>query len=45
MKYFQILIYSYAMTVGIAAEEQGFLKNPGTDNEIQTARGSYQYYG
>ncbi|CAL8102807.1 unnamed protein product [Orchesella dallaii] len=37
--------YAYETSNGIAAEEQGFLKNPGTNNEIQTARGSYQYYG
>lgn len=37
--------YAYETSNGIAAEEQGFLKNPGTNNEIQSARGSYQYYG
>jgi len=37
--------YAYETSNGIAAEEQGFLKNQGTNNEIQTARGSYQYYG
>lgn len=37
--------YGYETSNGIAAEETGFLKNAGTQNEIQTARGSYQYYG
>lgn len=37
--------YAYETSNGIAAEETGFLKNAGTNNEIQTARGSYQYYG
>lgn len=30
---------------GIKAEEQGELKNKGTDNEIQSVRGSYSYTG
>lgn len=30
---------------GIKAEEQGEVKNKGTDNEIQSVRGSYSYTG
>lgn len=37
--------YSYETENGIKAEEQGELKNKGTDNEIQSVRGSYSYTG
>lgn len=30
---------------GIKAQEQGEVKNKGTDNEIQSVRGSYSYTG
>jgi len=36
--------YNYETSNGLAAEESGFLRNPGTDYEVQTVRGSYQYY-
>lgn len=35
--------YSYETENGIKVEEQGELKNKGTDNEIQSVRGSYSY--
>ena len=36
--------YNYETANGISAQEQGYLKNQGSDNEIQTVQGSYQYY-
>jgi len=36
--------YNYETSNGIAAEESGFLKNPGSNFEVQTVKGSYQYY-
>lgn len=36
---------SYETGNGIAAQEQGYLKNPGTDAEAQVAQGSYSYTG
>ncbi|KAE8574031.1 cuticle protein CP14.6 [Halyomorpha halys] len=35
--------YRYQTSNGISVEEEGFLKNPGTKEEAQTARGSYSY--
>lgn len=35
--------WSYETENGIKAEEQGELKNKGSDNEIQSVRGSYSY--
>ncbi|CAD7076733.1 unnamed protein product [Hermetia illucens] len=35
--------WSYETGNGIAAEEQGYLKNPGTDTEAQVAQGQYSY--
>ncbi|KAE8574032.1 endocuticle structural glycoprotein ABD-5-like [Halyomorpha halys] len=35
--------YSYQTSNGISVKEEGFLKNPGTEGEAQTARGSYSY--
>ncbi|XP_046391983.1 endocuticle structural glycoprotein SgAbd-2-like [Ischnura elegans] len=35
--------YSYQTGNGIAANERGFLKNPGTTLEAQVAQGSYSY--
>lgn len=40
------LIYnSYETTNGIRADQQGFLKNPGTQLEAQVMQGSYSYTG
>jgi len=36
--------YNYETSNGIAAEENGYLRGRGSDNEIQTVQGSYQYY-
>lgn len=36
---------SYETTNGIRAEQQGFLKNPGTQLEAQVMQGSYSYTG
>ncbi|OXA57969.1 Endocuticle structural glycoprotein SgAbd-2 [Folsomia candida] len=36
--------YNYETSNGIKAEENGYLKGRGTNNEIQTVQGSYQYY-
>ncbi|CAH1391452.1 unnamed protein product [Nezara viridula] len=35
--------YRYQTSNGITVEEEGSLKNPGTEGEAQTARGSYSY--
>ncbi|EDV36219.1 uncharacterized protein Dana_GF12852 [Drosophila ananassae] len=35
--------YSYETGNGINAEEEGYLKNPGTDNAGQVAQGSFMY--
>ncbi|KAH8271618.1 hypothetical protein KR018_011293 [Drosophila ironensis] len=35
--------YSYETGNGINAEEEGYLKNPGTDNAGQVAQGSFSY--
>ncbi|XP_055542170.1 endocuticle structural glycoprotein SgAbd-8-like [Wyeomyia smithii] len=35
--------WSYETGNGIKAEEQGFLKNPGTQQEAQVAQGEYSY--
>uniref|UniRef100_A0A182KCU6 Uncharacterized protein n=1 Tax=Anopheles christyi TaxID=43041 RepID=A0A182KCU6_9DIPT len=35
--------WSYETGNGIVAEEQGFLKNPGTEQEAQVAQGEYSY--
>ncbi|XP_044731287.1 endocuticle structural glycoprotein SgAbd-2-like [Chrysoperla carnea] len=37
--------WAYETGNGIAAQEQGYLKNPGTDAEAQVAQGSYSYTG
>lgn len=37
--------FSYETENGIKAQEQGELKNKGTDNAIQTVSGSYSYTG
>ncbi|KAF4523919.1 hypothetical protein B566_EDAN012270 [Ephemera danica] len=37
--------YSYATGNGINAQEQGYLKNPGTNVEAQVMQGSYSYTG
>lgn len=36
--------FNYETSNGIAHEENGYLKGRGTNNEIQTVQGSYQYY-
>lgn len=36
---------SYETSNGIRAEEQGFIKNPGTNLEAQVMQGSYSYVG
>lgn len=36
---------SYETTNGIRADQQGFLKNPGTNLEAQVMQGSYSYTG
>lgn len=36
---------SYETTNGIRADQQGFLKNPGTQLEAQVMQGSYSYTG
>ncbi|CAH1391450.1 unnamed protein product [Nezara viridula] len=36
-------LYRYQTSNGITVEEEGSLKNPGTEGEAQTARGSYSY--
>jgi hypothetical protein len=38
-------LISYETSNGIRAEEQGFLKNPGTNVEAQVMQGSYSYTG
>lgn len=40
-----ICYFSYETSNGIRAEEQGFLKNPGTNVEAQVMQGSYSYVG
>ena len=35
--------YSYSTGNGIRADESGFLKNRGTQNQAQVAQGSYSY--
>ncbi|KAE8574033.1 endocuticle structural protein SgAbd-6 [Halyomorpha halys] len=35
--------YRYQTSNGISVEEEGSLKNPGTEGEAQTARGTYSY--
>ncbi|KAE8573237.1 cuticle protein CP14.6-like [Halyomorpha halys] len=35
--------YRYQTSNGISVEEEGFLNNPETEEEAQTARGSYSY--
>ncbi|CAB3364636.1 Hypothetical predicted protein [Cloeon dipterum] len=37
--------YSYSTSNGIQSQEQGYLKNPGTQAEAQVAQGSYSYTG
>lgn len=36
---------SVATSNGITMEEQGYIKNPGTQNEAQVMQGSYSYTG
>lgn len=43
--YDQICIIQSFIENGIKAQEQGEVKNKGTDNEIQSVRGSYSYTG
>lgn len=43
LKYFIDKFFS--VENGIKVEEQGEVKNKGTDNEIQSVRGSYSYTG
>lgn len=38
-----MVYYSYETGNGISAEEQGFLKDPGTEKEAQVAQGRYSY--
>lgn len=37
--------HSYETSNGIRADEQGYLKNPGTQSEAQVMQGSYSYTG
>ncbi|XP_063702528.1 endocuticle structural glycoprotein ABD-4-like [Culicoides brevitarsis] len=37
--------YAYETGNGIIAEQEGYLKNPGTEEEAQVAQGFYQYIG
>lgn len=37
--------FSYETSNGIRADEQGYLKNPGTNVEAQVMQGSYSYTG
>ncbi|KAK9717971.1 Insect cuticle protein [Popillia japonica] len=37
--------YEYETSNGIAAQEQGQLRNAGTDNEIMAVQGQFQYVG
>lgn len=41
----EIWNFSYETTNGIRADQQGFLKNPGTNLEAQVMQGSYSYTG
>lgn len=41
----QIFHFSYETSNGIRADEQGYLKNPGTNVEAQVMQGSYSYTG
>lgn len=43
--YDSICIIQSFIENGIKAQEQGEVKNKGTDNEIQSVRGSYSYTG
>lgn len=36
--------YNYETENGITAHESGYLRNRGSDNEINTVEGAYQYY-
>lgn len=38
-------IYSYETSNGIRADQQGYLKNPGSQVEAQVMQGSYSYTG
>ncbi|CAO1310044.1 unnamed protein product [Diamesa serratosioi] len=38
-------VSSYETSNGIRADEQGYLKNPGTNAEAQVMQGSYSYTG
>lgn len=42
-----LIIFSYSFSYetgnGIRAQEQGYLNNPGSQNEAQTAQGSFSY--
>ncbi|XP_055707881.1 endocuticle structural glycoprotein SgAbd-2-like [Phlebotomus papatasi] len=38
-------VYSYETSNGIRADQQGYLKNPGTQIEAQVMQGSYSYTG
>lgn len=40
-----LFLFSLYSENGIKAQEQGEVKNKGTDNEIQSVRGSYSYTG
>lgn len=40
-----IYLYSYETSNGIAADQQGYLKNRGTNLEAQVVQGSYSYTG
>lgn len=39
------LVFSFETSNGIAAEEQGQLINPGTENESISVKGSFKYTG
>ncbi|KAG4077087.1 hypothetical protein HA402_016074 [Bradysia odoriphaga] len=38
-------VYSYETSNGIRADQQGYLKNPGSQVEAQVMQGSYSYTG
>lgn len=40
-----LILLSYETSNGIRADEQGYLKNPGTQSEAQVMQGSYSYTG
>lgn len=40
-----IFVNSFETSNGIRADEQGYIKNPGTEREAQVMQGSYSYTG